>query len=228
MIWLLITVTLYYLALKIHHRFSSPLTLPIITVTTMFILIFSTFGISHDYYLENGGKWISILLNSAIVSLAIPLFKQREILIKNFLPIFTGVVSGIIILIVFNLFLGAILQMDRELIVTTLPQLATIPIAVSLSEQLGGIPSMTAAFVVVAGMTGAILGPIILKIFRITSRGGKGVGMGCASHIIGVSRLLKDSDDEAVVGTVTMILTGILASILIPIGLMIFKFVDSQ
>jgi putative effector of murein hydrolase len=223
MIWILITAALYYLALKIHHRFSSPLTLPIITVTTMLILIFSTFGISHDYYLENGGKWISILLNSAIVSLAIPLFKQREILIKNFLPIFTGVVSGIIILIAFNLFLGAILQMGRELIVTTLPQLATIPIAVSLSEQLGGIPSMTAAFVVVAGMTGAILGPIILKIFRITSTVGKGVGMGCASHIIGVSRLLKDSGDEAVVGTVTMILTGILASILIPIGLMLFK-----
>lgn len=220
---IIVTVALYYLALKIHRRFSSPFTLPILTVTLLLILVFYTFGISHDDYNEDGGNFVSMLLNPAIVSLAIPLYKQRSIFLKNFIPILSGVLSGLIVLIIFSLSMGILFQMDRELIASTIPQLATMPIAVSLSEQLGGIPSLTSAFVVIAGMTGALIGPLMMKIFRITSVIGRGVAMGCASHIIGVSRLVKDNDDEAAVGTVTMILTGILTSILIPFGLIIFK-----
>ncbi|WP_019240635.1 MULTISPECIES: LrgB family protein [Bacillus] len=222
MIWIVITMILYYVAIKLHHRFSSPLTLPIVTVTAMIILLLIIFGLSHEDYLNQGGKWLSYFLDAAIVSLAIPLYKQRNILKEIFLPIFLGVVSGIAILFVFNIAIGYVLKLDREIITSTLPQLVTMPIAVSLSEQLKGIPSMTSAFVVIAGMTGAIIGPLMMKVFRITSRVGRGVAMGCASHIIGVSRLLKNSSDEAVIGSVTMILTGILASIFIPFGLHLF------
>ncbi len=112
--------------------------------------------------------------------------------------------------------------MKKELILASIPQLATMPIAISLSQQIGGIPSLTAGFVVVAGITGAILGPTILKIFHIKSKIGRGVGMGCASHIIGVSRMLKESEEEATIGSVTMIVTGLLISILVPYGLRLF------
>ncbi len=138
---------------------------------------------------------------------------------KNFFSILVGVVIGIVALISLNVVIGEMLNIDKELILTTIPQLATMPIAISLANQIGGIPSMTASFVVVAGITGAIIGPTVLKLFRITSTIGKGVGMGCASHIIGVSRLVKEGEKEATIGSVTMIVTRVLISILVPYGM---------
>lgn len=189
-----------------------------LTVTAIMICLFLTFGISHHEYKENGGDILTGLLSPAIVALAIPLFKERKILMQNFLSMLIGVVAGIVVLTTMNVVIGGILNIDKELILTTLPQLATIPIAISLADQIGGIPSMTSSFVVVAGITGAMIGPTVLKFFRITSTIGKGVGMGCASHIIGVSRLMKEGEKEATIGSVTMIVTGILISIFIPYG----------
>ncbi|QWG29222.1 LrgB family protein [Bacillus mycoides] len=219
MVLIFITVVIYLLAIKLYKKFTFPFTLPVLTVTAIMICIFLIFGISHQDYKGNGGDILSSFLSPAIVALAIPLFKERKILMKNFLSILVGVVIGIVALISLNVVIGEMLNIDKELILTTIPQLATMPIAISLAEQIGGIPSMTASFVVVAGITGAIMGPTVLKLFRITSTIGKGVGMGCASHIIGVSRLVKEGEKEATIGSVTMIVTGILISILVPYGM---------
>lgn len=214
MVFIIITVVVYLLATKLYKKF----TLPVLTVTAIMICLFLTFGISHHEYKENGGDILTGLLSPAIVALAIPLFKERKILMQNFLSMLIGVVAGIVVLTTMNVVIGGILNIDKELILTTLPQLATIPIAISLADQIGGIPPMTSSFVVVAGITGAMIGPTVLKFFRITSTIGKGVGMGCASHIIGVSRLMKEGEKEATIGSVTMIVTGILISIFIPYG----------
>ncbi|GAB6547566.1 LrgB family protein [Bacillus cereus] len=218
MVFIIITVVVYLLAIKLYKKFTFPFTLPVLTVTVSLICLFLIFGISHHEYRANGGDILSGLLSPAIVALAIPLFKERKILMKNFVSILIGVTVGIVALTSMNVMIGGILNIDKELILTTLPQLATMPIAISLADQIGGIPSMTSSFVVVAGITGAMIGPTVLKFFRITSTIGKGVGMGCASHIIGVSRLVKEGEKEATIGSVTMIITGILISIFIPYG----------
>lgn len=218
MVFIIITVVVYLLAIKLYKKFTFPFTLPVLTVTVSLICLFLIFGISHHDYRANGGDILSGLLSPAIVALAIPLFKERKILMKNFVSILIGVTVGIVALTSMNVMIGGILNIDKELILTTLPQLATMPIAISLADQIGGIPSMTSSFVVVAGITGAMIGPTVLKFFRITSTIGKGVGMGCASHIIGVSRLVKEGEKEATIGSVTMIITGILISIFIPYG----------
>ncbi|WP_342715384.1 LrgB family protein [Bacillus paramycoides] len=218
MVLIIITVVMYVLATKLYKKIPFLFMLPVLTVTASMICLFLIFDISHHEYRGNGGDILSSLLSPAIVALAIPLFKERNILMKNFLSILIGVAVGIVVLTSMNVVIGGMLNIDKELIVTTLPQLATMPIAISLADQIGGTPSMTSSFVVVAGITGAIIGPTVLKFFRITSTIGKGVGMGCASHIIGVSRLVKEGEKEATIGSVTMIVTGILISIFIPYG----------
>lgn len=218
MVLIIITVVMYVLATNLYKKIPFPFTLPVLTVTASMICLFLIFDISYHEYRENGGDILSSLLSPAIVALAIPLFKERNILMKNFLSILIGVAVGIVVLTSMNVVIGGMLNIDKELILTTLPQLATVLIAISLADQIGGIPSMTSSFVVVAGITGAIIGPTVLKFFRITSTIGKGVGMGCASHIIGVSRLVKEGEKEATIGSVTMIVTGILISIFIPYG----------
>lgn len=184
MVLIIITVAIYLIATKLYKKYLFPFTLPVLTVTAIMICLFLIFGISHREYKENGGDILSGFLSPATVALAIPLFKERKILMKNFLPILIGVVIGIVALTSMNVVIGEILYIDKKLILTTLPQIATMPIAISLADQIGGIPSMTSSFVVVAGITGVIIGPTVLKLFRITGTIGKGVGMGCASHHI--------------------------------------------
>ncbi|HWO98968.1 MAG TPA: LrgB family protein [Bacillus sp. (in: firmicutes)] len=220
--WIVITVILYLLATKVYRRFPRPFTLPVLTVTAALICLLIMFGLSHDDYIANGGKWISELLGPAIVSLAVPLFKQRRVLMRNSVPIVIGAASGIVILMVVNISLGQIFGMNEELILTSIPQLTTMPIAVSLAEQIGGIPSLTAVFVMIAGILGGALGPVILKLFRLKSMVGKGVGLGCASHIIGVTQMMKESEEGATIASVTMIVTGLLASILVPLIVYLF------
>lgn len=221
-IWIIITIILYLLAVKVYSRFPFPFTLPVLTVTAAMICLLVIFGLSHDDYIANGGKWISEFLGPAIVSLAVPLFKQRHILMENFVSIVTGAAAGIIILMIVNISIGKILGMSKELIFTSIPQLTTMPIAVSLADQIGGIPSLTAVFVMIAGILGGALGPVILKVFCITSMVGKGVGLGCASHIIGVTQMMKESEEGTTIASVTMIVTGLLASILVPYTLYLF------
>ena len=79
---------------------------------------------------------------------------------------------------------------DKSLILSSLPKSVTMPVAMSVSEQVGGVPSLTAAFVVIAGITGTIT-PLLLKWSRVTNSVGKGIGFGCASHIMGVMRAMK-------------------------------------
>ncbi|MDQ0242585.1 putative murein hydrolase (TIGR00659 family) [Bacillus fengqiuensis] len=222
MVWIAITIILYLLAVKVYSRFPFPFTLPVLTVTAGMICVLVMFGMSHDDYVNNGGKWISELLGPAIVALAVPLFKQRHILMKNFASIVMGAAAGIIILMIVNISIGKMLGMDQELIFTSIPQLTTMPIAVSLADQIGGIPSLTAVFVMIAGILGGALGPVMLKLFRITSTVGKGVGLGCASHIIGVTQMMKESEEGTTIASVTMIVTGLLASILVPYILFLF------
>jgi predicted murein hydrolase (TIGR00659 family) len=222
MVWVAVTVLCYWLAAKVYRRFPVPFTIPVLTATMAVIAILSSAGVSHEEYIANGGKWISGFLGPAIVALAIPLFKQRHILRKHFLSIFIGSAAGIFILIIVNVTIGKLAGVDRELILTSIPQSTTMPIAVSLAEQIGGIPSLTAVFVLIAGIIGGALGPVLLKYLRIKSTVGKGVGLGCASHIIGVTQMMKDSEEAATIASVTMIVTGLLASMLVPVLLLFF------
>lgn len=222
MVWIVITIVLYLLAVKVYSRFPFPFTLPVLTVTAGMIWLLVMSGMSHDDYVNNGGKWISELLGPAIVALAVPLFKQRHILMNNFASIVMGAAAGITVLMVVNISIGKIMGIDQELIFTSIPQLTTMPIAVSLADQIGGIPSLTAVFVMVAGILGGALGPVVLKLFRIKSTVGKGVGLGCASHIIGVTQMMKESEEGTTIASVTMIVTGLLASILVPYILYLF------
>ncbi|OMP68368.1 LrgB family protein [Domibacillus epiphyticus] len=214
--WIVITVFVYFLAVKINEKASSPFTLPVLTTTAFFVVLFSLTGTSHKEYVGSGAKWLSLFLNASIVALAIPLYNQRRLLKTHFFSILLGSCLGILLTVLIAVLAGKSIGLSNSIIASIIPQLTTMPIALALSGKIEGIPAITAAFVVIAGITGAIAGPIIMRILRVKSTIGRGVGMGCASHIIGVSQLLKNEKEAAAIGSVTMIATGITASFIIP------------
>ncbi|PGV79526.1 LrgB family protein [Bacillus cereus] len=220
--WVLFTVLLYQLSKKIYKLFPTPFTIPMLVATGLMAFLFIVLDIPYQHYMESGGGWIAKLLGPGVVAFAIPLYKQRHVLQKYVVPIAGGVLVGTTVAIASDFAIASLMGTDKSLILSSLPKSVTMPVAMSVSEQVGGVPSLTAAFVVIAGITGTITGPLLLEWSRVTNSVGKGIGFGCASHIMGVMRAMKNNEHEGVIGSVTMTLTAILTCLLGPLFAMMF------
>ncbi|MEW4285973.1 LrgB family protein [Priestia koreensis] len=218
---IVLTVIAYLLMAKLYVRFSHPIFIPVLTTTILMIVILVILHIPYEDYMS-GGKWINSLLGPAVVALAYPLYKQRHILLKYSFPILGGVVVGLFCGMISGLLFAEIFGVDRNLILSIVPKSITTPVAIQIASGLGGIPSMTIVFVMIAGFSGVILGPLVLKWLRIHSSLGKGIALGSASHALGTSKALEYGELTVSMSSVSMTLSAILGSILGPIVVWIF------
>ena len=216
LMFIVLTVIVFMIMNKTYIRFSNPFLLPILTTTVTMVSILSIFNITYDTYMI-GGEWINQLLGPAVVALAFPLYKQRKVLINHIMVIFSGVFFGVLAGMFSGLFLAIMAGVTNELAASILPKSLTTPVAVQISEELGGISSLTAVFVMIAGLTGAILGPTILNLFNITNPISKGIAMGSASHAIGTSKAFEFGELAFSMSSVSMTLSAILGSVIGPI-----------
>lgn len=160
------TVFLFVLLNRLYLKVGHPLLLPILTATCITVVILLVFNIPYETYME-GGQWISKMLGPAVVALAFPLYNRRELIFKYKYSIITSIIvamiAGLISVVALLLLFGS----SKEFILTSLPKSLTTPVAMQVSDIVGGIPPLTAVMVMVAGFTGAILGPVIFKLFKI-------------------------------------------------------------
>ncbi|MGR6338049.1 LrgB family protein [Priestia megaterium] len=216
------TVALYLVMAKVYVRFSYPILIPVLTTTVFVILLLLAFHISYDEYMI-GGKWINSLLGPAVVALAYPLYKQREMLVKYSIPIIGGVFVGLFAGMISGLVFAEVFGIDRSLILSIVPKSITTPVAIQIATGLGGVPSMTVVFVMIAGFSGVILGPLLLKWIRIKSSLGKGIALGSASHALGTSKAFEYGELTVSVSSVSMTLSAVLGSVFGPIVVWLFQ-----
>lgn len=210
------TCLIYLFARWLYQRIYFPLFIPIVVAAIIIILILIVFKISYDTYMIGGGL-ISELLGPAVVALAYPLYMQRKLLKELALPVITGTFIGAIVGIVSGVLLTKWFSFADEIIYSISPKSVTTPIAMEVSESLGGYTSLAAVFVIIAGITGAVLSNNIYKLFRLKHFIGRGVGIGSGSHAIGTSKALESSEEEGSASTVAMILSMIFVSFLAPL-----------
>nr|WP_243556933.1 LrgB family protein [Priestia megaterium] len=216
------TVALYLVMAKVYVRFSYPILIPVLTTTIFVILLLLAFHVSYDEYMI-GGKWINSLLGPAVVALAYPLYKQREMLVKYSVPIIGGVFVGLFAGMISGLVFAEIFGIDRSLILSIIPKSITTPVAIQIATGLGGVPSMTVVFVMIAGFSGVILGPLLLKWIRIKSSLGKGIALGSASHALGTSKAFEYGELTVSMSSVSMTLSAVLGSVFGPIVVWLFQ-----
>ncbi|MFD0079325.1 MULTISPECIES: LrgB family protein [Priestia] len=207
---------------KVYVRFSYPILIPVLTTTIFVILLLLTFHVSYDEYMI-GGKWINSLLGPAVVALAYPLYKQREMLVKYSVPIIGGVFVGLFAGMISGLVFAEVFGIDRSLILSIIPKSITTPVAIQIATGLGGVPSMTVVFVMIAGFSGVILGPLLLKWIRIKSSLGKGIALGSASHALGTSKAFEYGELTVSMSSVSMTLSAVLGSVFGPIVVWLFQ-----
>ncbi len=211
-----LTVVAYYGAQLLHRRFNTLLLNPIIVASVGVIIFLRSTGIEYAEYFE-ANSFINFLLGFSVVPLSYLLHKNvnriKEFKVSILCSTFIGSIIGVVSIIGFAYLFGY----DDIISISLQPKSVTTPIALSLSSSEGGIPALTALAVVVAGVSGSVIGPSILKLCRITDPVARGLALGSASHAVGTARALELGAVEGAIGGAAIGLMGLFTSLVLPL-----------
>ncbi len=188
---------------------------PILLTIALLILFLKITDISYETY-EEGGKWIEFWLKPAVVALGVPLYLQLEAIRRQWLPVVLSQLAGCVAGISSVVGLAYLLGGSREVILSMASKSVTTPIAMEVTEAIGGIPSLTAAVVVCTGLFGAIFGFQILRLGRVKSPIAQGLSMGTAAHAVGTSAAMEAGNRYGAYASLGLTLNGIFTALLTP------------
>lgn len=202
----------YELGLFLKKKFSIPIFNPLLVSVVFVIGFLLLFRIDYDTYNE-GAKYLSYLLTPATVCLAIPLYQQIELLKKNMLAVILGILSGVLASLFSTLLFAVLFGMTHTEYVTMLPKSITTAIGMAISEEAGGIVTITIASIILTGIIGAILAESVCKIFKIQEPIAKGVAIGSASHAMGTAKALEMGEIEGAMSSLAIAVAGLMTVI---------------
>ena len=217
--WLTLTIGSYLMADFIYRKSNLfPLLNPVAISVLIVSLTLVSFNIDYERYFD-GAKFIHFLLGPATVALAIPIYKKWNLIISNSKAIFLSLMVGSIFAILITFSLSSYLDLKDELILSLLPRSVTAPIAMGISEIIGGIPSLTAIITLITGIIGASLGVFVFDLMKLKKMEARGFSLGLASHGVGTARAMSRDKNAGVFAAVGMGLSGLITSIIIPLFL---------
>jgi len=155
-------------------------------------------------------------LKPAVVALGVPLYLQLEMIKKQLLPIVISQLAGCLVGLVAVVVIAKLLGATPEIICSLAPKSVTTPIAMEVSKATGGIPSLTAAVVVVVGLFGAVFGFKVLRVGHVGSPIAQGLSMGTATHAVGTSTAMEISGKYGAYASLGLTLNGIMTAIFTP------------
>jgi predicted murein hydrolase (TIGR00659 family) len=220
---LTVTLVIYHLA----HRFylavnsaaiANPVAIAVALLIGLLLLIDMPY---QDYFF--GAQFIHFLLGPATVALAIPLYLQLDRIKSLFVPLMVGILVGVIVGTGSSIGIAKLTGADTAIWLSLAPKSVTAPVAMSISEAIGGISTLTAVLVVTTGIIGAVTGNTLLKYLRIEDNAVKGVAMGASAHGIGTARALQSNLTMGAFSGLSMALSALVSSLLIPVMIGLFK-----
>lgn len=213
---LVLTFGAYQLGLWIQKKGKSPLLNPILIASVLVIIFLLLTGIPNETF-QAGNKAITWLLTPATVCLALPLYKQLQVLKKSLPAILIGISAGTVTSLLFIWGLCAAFGLDHAMLVSLLPKSITTAMGMVLGENAGGYGALTAAAIIITGIQGSLIGTVLCKLFRITDPVAQGVAFGTASHVVGTSRATELGQLQGAVSSLSLAVAGILTAILFPL-----------
>lgn len=206
----------FEIGVALHKKWRYSLVNPLLIANILIIGFLCITGISYDTY-KVGGDYISFFLGPVTVVLAVPLYKQIQNLKKYWVSILTGICVGSLTSIFCVIATSKIFGLSETLMLSLLPKSITIPMGSVVSEQIGGIPSVTIIAITITGITGAVTSPIVCKFFRIKNPVAQGVATGTASHALGTSRALEMGEVQGAMSSLSIGIAGVFTAIVAPI-----------
>ncbi len=206
----------YIAGIILKKKFKLSILNPLLVSIVLVILFLVILDIDYESY-NQGGKYISYLLTPATVCLAIPLYQQLDLLKKNFKAITIGILTGVLTSLVSILALSMIFKLSHELYVTLLPKSITTAIGIAVSEELGGIKTITVAVIVLTGITGNVIGEGVCRLFKIKNPISIGLAFGTSSHAIGTTKALELGEVQGAMSSLSIAVSGLVTVVLAPI-----------
>ena len=197
---------------KFKYAFLNPLLISIIFVIGVVMLC----GVDYESY-ENSAQYLSYLLTPATVCLAVPLYQQMTLLKKNLAAVACGILAGVLASLGSVLLLAFLFGLEHDVYVTLLPKSITTAIGMGVSEELGGLVTITVAVIIVTGVIGNVIGEAVCKLFRIYEPIAKGLALGTSSHAIGTAKALEMGEVEGAMSSLSIAVAGLMTVVAVPI-----------
>lgn len=214
---LTLTLAAYQAGYWLYRRGQlNPLLNPVLGAVILIVALLVGTGTSYQSYFE-GAQFVHFLLGPTTVALAIPLYRQFQAVRRSLAAILASVLAGATTASVSAVGIAWLLGASRETIVSIAPKSVTAPVAMGISEQLGGLPSLTAVMVILTGIIGAMLGPPLLNLLRVRSWAARGLAIGTASHGIGTARALQVNEVAGAFSGLAMGLNALATALLLPL-----------
>lgn len=213
---LTLVIGVYLGAVWLFHKTKLKLLNPLLISIPTLAGITHILGISYESF-EKGSRILNFLLGPTVVVLGYLLYEQIAQLKANALSIITSVFAGCVTGILSVIAIARYFDADPALIASLEPKSVTTPIAMSIAERSGGIPSIAAVVVVVVGIFGGISGPFILERLGIKSRIARGLALGSAAHGLGTARAMELGAIEGAISGLAIGVMGIMTAILVPV-----------
>ena len=207
-----LSLAAYEIGLLMKKKFKLAILNPLLIGTICVIGFLLIFRIDYEEYNE-GAKYISYLLTPATVCLAVPLYEQLSLLKKNFMAVAVGILSGVLASLVSVLALAKLFDLNHQQYVALLPKSITTAIGMGVSEELGGLVTITVAVIVITGILGNVIAEFICKIFKIHEPIAKGLALGTASHAIGTAKAMEMGQIEGAMSSLAIAVAGLLTVI---------------
>ena len=217
LVHLTLTLAAYQLGTYIYRRGRlNPLLNPVLIAIVLVLGILTLTETSYETYFD-GAQFVHFLLGPATVALAIPLYRQIDKVRRSALAVLVSLTAGSLTAAASAVAIAWALGGTREALISLAPKSVTAPVAMGITEQLGGLPSLTAVLVIATGILGAAVGPPLLNLLRIRDWAARGLAIGTASHGIGTARAMQVNEVAGAFAGLAMGLNALLTAILLPI-----------
>ena len=213
---LFISLIAFEIGLIIYRKTKFPLFNPLLIAIIIVIGFLKVFNIDFDTY-NQSGQFINMFLGPATIVLAVPLYKQFELLKKNFIPIIIGITIGSLVGILSVISISVFFKLDSLITISLLSKSVTTPIGIEITNQLGGLTPVTVLAIIISGIIGAVVAPTVCKVFKITNSVAVGVSIGTASHAVGTSKAFEIGETEGAMSSLSIGIAGVITVFLAPL-----------
>ena len=219
---LTVTLLVYQGAYWIYKRANfNPLLNPVLLAVATLVVILTLTGTPYETYFE-GAKFVHFLLGPATVALAVPLYPQLGKLRRAIVPVIVALLVGGIVAAGSAVAIAWALGASDTTMISIAPKSITAPIAMGISEKMGGLPSLTAVLVMATGILGVVIAKYVLDFLKIRDHSVRGFSIGIAAHGMGTARAFQVSEEAGAFAGVAMALNALVSSILFPLALWLF------
>ena len=189
---------------------------PLLVAIILVIAFLKATGISYTDY-TTGASYISYFLTPSTVCLAIPLYKQLELLKKNLTAVAAAITAGVIGSVVSVYVMSMIFRLEHVHYVSLLPKSITTAIGMGVSEEAGGIVTMTIVSIILTGILGNIVADGWFKLVGIKEPIAKGLALGTSAHAIGTAKALELGEVEGAMSSLSIAVAGLMTVVAVPI-----------